>query len=191
MGFLWELLLLGLLPVVLCVHDLVTSCVAGAKGKHCITRPPDCLSTPKTCTQVAAISVGAAGNLHIDIRAKGPLRNRWVGLAFSDDDHMGNDGVIHCVQNDTTAVALLTYNMEHKNIGTVGVDQKYLHPLDLKAEDDSLHCSVDLDRKFKIKSQEFDLSSPHYLLFATGPVRAGKIVPHDKNPIVSTDAYSF
>ena len=35
---------------------------------------------------------------------------------------MGADSVVHCVHNDTAAVALLTYNSEHKNIGTVGVD---------------------------------------------------------------------
>lgn len=66
-----------------CLHDLAKTCAAG--GRYCITRPHDCLSNPKFCNQVAAVSVSTSSTIHVEIWAAGSnVRNRWVGLAFSE-----------------------------------------------------------------------------------------------------------
>jgi hypothetical protein len=79
-------LLATVLPVVFSMQDLAVGC--GQKSKHCITRPPDCLSDPKLCTQIATISSSGGGDLlQIHIKAKGSrLKNRWVAVGFSEVD---------------------------------------------------------------------------------------------------------
>ncbi|OQV16010.1 hypothetical protein BV898_09931 [Hypsibius exemplaris] len=179
------------LPVVVWgLQELAAGC--GKNGKHCISRPPDCLSDPKLCTQIATVTPAASGVVHVHIKAKGSrLKNRWIGLGFSEDDNMGNDAVIVCFHNETTTAAELSYNQDHFNLGSAGVDQKYLHPTKTKGEDDTIHCSLDLYKKLSVKEHEFDLSKPHYFLFSSGPLKTGRIAKHDKLPIVSIEPYVF
>jgi len=185
----WLILQALFISSVRSIHDLAKGC--GANGKQCIGRPHDCLLTPKTCEQLAAVTTLSSTTVHVEIRARGPLvRNRWVGLGFSEDENMGRDPVVNCIQNGTFTEFLLTYNPDHTNIRD-GISQLPIHPTEATLEDDGLHCVADLDKKFLVQEQEVDLSASHNFLFSTGPLKAGRVTKHDKVPIISTDAYSF
>ncbi|XP_055328941.1 ferric-chelate reductase 1-like [Paramacrobiotus metropolitanus] len=171
-----------------CLQELAKGC--GSNGKHCIGRPHDCIPDPRLCQQLAAVTTLSASLVHVELRSKGHLnRNRWLALGFSEDENMGRDAVIHCIQNGTFTEAQLTYNPEHLNIQ--GLPQAPVHVTEATVEDDVLHCALDLDKKFIVQEQEFDLHNSHHLLFSTGPVKAGQIMKHDKVPIISTEAYAF
>ncbi|GAV02256.1 hypothetical protein RvY_12847 [Ramazzottius varieornatus] len=173
--------------------------VAGVK---CHGLPGSCANgTDTPCEVMAKVSSLSDKTVHVQLEARANQTNlrlkmdsRWIAVGFSNSGMMPDTAVVHCFRDENgTAIAKLTYNIPdgHFNIGWKTVDQSPLEVLSVEPSYDGIKCAVNLSKKFKIQNSDFDLSSAHHLLAATGPLVDGAINRHDRKPEITADTVSF
>ncbi|VEL38666.1 unnamed protein product [Protopolystoma xenopodis] len=75
--------------------------------KGCM-KPPIC--TDERCSFMATwMIVDVGGNLYVEIELMGDVKSQggYVSLAFSDDDEIGNDGVVGCYHEPTSSIVVI------------------------------------------------------------------------------------
>ncbi|ESO88312.1 hypothetical protein LOTGIDRAFT_165756 [Lottia gigantea] len=115
--------------------------------------------------------------------------DKWIAVGFSDDTKMGDDLVIECVVSGGQVEVHVSFNEGKENRRVDEFTHALIHPTG-SYKDGVLYCSFTVDVHVDFGKQ-FTLH--HYLMFAEGDSRDGRILPHllTTLPMVSVNKVDF
>ncbi|KAK4883790.1 hypothetical protein RN001_000061 [Aquatica leii] len=136
--------------------------------KTCFGHPDGCVSK-QNCKAVAAIRVANSNQYEIELKATGSPK--WVGLGLSNDNKMGDDSVVECVNEGNGIKAYMSWTTPRPKLGVFRVpnNQEGIRLLTGSFVDDTLHCRILRDAKTTVNNVVFDLiKNKYHLLIAAG-----------------------
>ncbi|CAO1339323.1 unnamed protein product [Diamesa serratosioi] len=149
------------------------------ENKTCFGNPDNCVET-QSCQTVTAVLV--RGERYI-FEMRSNNRAAYVAIGLSEDNKMGKDSVIECVNeagsikaySSWTEVALGKFDAVRD------VPQNTIRLLEGRYENGIIYCQVEKDPVTSVNGIKFDLiSDKHYLLLASGSsLRASTVDYHD------------
>ncbi|XP_063442081.1 ferric-chelate reductase 1-like isoform X1 [Mytilus trossulus] len=119
--------------------------------------------------------------------------NMWIAIAFSHDQNMGNDNVIECVTNDGFMDVYQSVNLDSKTNQRLIEPKKGLSGIYGSIQDGIVHCKFTRKKQVVGEDVLLNLDEDFHIMFAHGPARNGKLLPHSiqKIPIVSLKLVDF
>ncbi|KAL8598989.1 hypothetical protein ACOMHN_006798 [Nucella lapillus] len=116
---------------------------------------------------------------------------RYIALGLSEDNKMGGDSVVYCINAPNGA--FLSYNVNEGSNDNVQIDQPQAGLSDIRVsfQDGVLTCSFMRAKSADINNKRFALTKPYTLFYAMGPGTDTKAGYHGKTPLISTQAASL
>uniref|UniRef100_A0AAR5PZM2 DOMON domain-containing protein n=1 Tax=Dendroctonus ponderosae TaxID=77166 RepID=A0AAR5PZM2_DENPD len=153
-------------------------------AKLCFGSPANCVGN-KNCKAAVAVSV-AGDKYDFELKAENAA---WVGVGLSEDDKMGDDSVVECVQRGNGVAAFMSYTSGSPNYGAARLPNSLLgiQLLNSSIVNGVIYCRVRRDALTIINGKPFDLIGRKYnLLIASGSsVTPNAVSFHDQTYLAS------
>ena len=161
----------------------------GCSGqKQCFGLPQGCINK-KSCDFVASLQF-SEGHLDIKLRTNKAEQSKYIAIAFSDDQKMGNDLVFACSPSWYSKAAIQVFwnqNWEYNSEILYGQQDLIIDP-STTSDDSFFTCMFSLDKLVTVKGKRFEFECGYHILLATGQVNGAKIEYH-KEKIASTSTF--
>ncbi|CAH1392643.1 unnamed protein product [Nezara viridula] len=144
------------------LKDFLNGC---GTNKKCIGHPADCITSEK-CDALVAISY--EGDQYIfEMYGKD---SHYVAIGFSEDNKMGGDMVIECInQNSNEVKAYKSWNIPNQKQNKRVEEQVGISLIHGKYTDGDIDCKVSAEVISEVENVKFDFEkNPYYLLLAAG-----------------------
>lgn len=160
--------------------------------KTCFGLPDGCL-TDKSCRSIVAITV--RGSIYEFELKSGYNQPAYVAAGLSEDDKMGDDLVIECIQQGGRILAYTSYTTPRPNLGVSREDvpQNTHRLLTGNYINGTIYCKVEKDSVIDVKGKRFDLvNNKYYLLIASGKsIKSNGVGYHDNGRLPSSNAINL
>ncbi|GLV40393.1 uncharacterized protein CBL_04193 [Carabus blaptoides fortunei] len=147
--------------------------------KTCFGAPSGCIHT-KNC--LAVVSVIVRGERY-EFEMKAGREAAYVAVGLSDDDKMGDDSVIECVNQQNQMKAFMSRTTPRNNLNAVRLPrpQEGIQLLNFNITDSAIYCRVARDTQTNVSGRIYDLVKDRYFLLVAAGKSAGpnQIQYHD------------
>ncbi|KAJ8673430.1 hypothetical protein QAD02_004692, partial [Eretmocerus hayati] len=135
--------------------------------KNCFGIPDNCVDQ-RNCMAAAAILV--AGERYIFELQTTNTDAKYVAIGLSDDDKMGDDSVVECVNNNEQISLHMSWNDGKKNFREPTLDEA-VRLTNGSVRDGTIYCRFERKKVTQVRGKTFDLvAKPYNLLIAVGSV---------------------
>ncbi|XP_071846477.1 putative ferric-chelate reductase 1 isoform X2 [Apostichopus japonicus] len=195
--------------IILCILSMVVTCWAHGHDHHghdhhhetfcdmfslndttCFNYPDECTGTPDAPCEIT-MRMSALEDDVFTFRLQGTFErdvtSGWVSVGFSSDRTMGSDEVIMCTRSESGTVEVIhRYNEGHTNLPK-GETITGLRKIEESFNENLFSCAFTIPAGIRA-ANTFDLNSPLYLFFGTGPISStGDPTRHWRNPYISNE----
>ncbi|CRL00019.1 CLUMA_CG013306, isoform A [Clunio marinus] len=157
--------------------------------KTCFGSPDNCVAT-KSCQTFSAVIV--KGDRYI-IEMRSTKSAAYVALGLSDDEKMGKDSVVECVNESGSVKAYTSWTIVSNgkfDAPRTGIPQNSIRLIEGRLENGMIYCQVERQPVTIINGIKFDLTKQNYfLLLASGSgIRPASVDYHDIVRLSSREA---
>ncbi|KAF5280301.1 hypothetical protein FQR65_LT03110 [Abscondita terminalis] len=141
----------------------------------------------------AAVSIRVANSEQYEIELKATGAPKWVGFGLSNDDKMGDDSIIDCVNEQEGVKAYMSWSTPRPKLGVFRVPADGIKFVSGSFVEDVIHCRVLRQVKTVVNNVTFDLiNNKYYLLIASGTLMKNASVGfHDLAFLPSSSSVSL
>jgi len=157
--------------------------------KTCFGSPENCVST-KSCQSFSAVIV--RGERYI-FEMRSSSRAAYIALGISDDEKMGKDAVVECVNEAGSVRAYTSATVVGSgkfDAPRTGISQNSIKLLEGSLKNGMIYCQVEKDPVTTVNGVTFDLiKNSYFLLLASGSaLRPSSVDYHDVVRLASQQA---